>query len=97
MCQARQIATSQASTENIILLRHYIKIKFLSHPCTMGIFAAEKRINKEHPIKDVLVLKWPTPNFNLKILFSKKFSDFLKNVTKYAKLKVRLVKVVSDF
>ena len=33
----------------------------------------------------------------LKILFSKKFSEFLKNVTKYGKLKVRLVKVVSDF
>ena len=55
---------------------------------TMGIFAAEKRINKEHPIKDVLVLKWPTSNFNLKILFSKKFSEWLFLMILYAKLKV---------
>ena len=54
----------------------------------MGIFAAEKRINKEHPIKDVLVLKWPTSNFNLKILFSKKFSEWLFLIIVHAKLKV---------
>ena len=54
----------------------------------MGIFAAEKRINKEHPIKDVLVLKWPTSNFNLKILFSKKFSEWLLLKVIYVKLKV---------
>ena len=54
----------------------------------MGIFAAEKRINKEHPIKDVLVLKWKTSNFNLKILFSKKFSEWLLLIVIYVKLKV---------
>ena len=54
----------------------------------MGIFAAEKRINKEHPIKDVLVLKWPTSNFNLKILLSKKISEWLLLIVIYVKLKV---------
>ena len=55
---------------------------------TIGILVGEKRINKEHPIKDVLVLKWPTSNFNLKILFSKKFSDWQNGIVIYVKLKV---------